>query len=135
MNINEQIAKVLGYKPPQQNLIGQYYAVRRCDIGRVGINIDHYKNKDTEEIISCDEMLRNIEWHKDNVGIPHLPDWEHDKNLWVEGSEVVEYIKKNNLTVLFDNKLDECFIQYEKDSWVLFLPASDYAKAFLEVVG
>jgi len=65
--------------------------------------------------------------------------WDSDKNLWVEGSEVVEYVDKNNLESAFIDKLfglDEGVSAVGKEfGWdAITLPPLDYAKALVEVI-
>ena len=59
----------------------------------------------------------------------YLPLWDKDKNPWVEGSEVVEYLENNNLIPEFEHSIgNRHFKPY------LFVSAQDYAQAFIELV-
>lgn len=78
----------------------------------------------------------DYEYWKDAKGKPlygdsPLPQWDSDKNLWVEGSEVVKAMIKENLVVPFAERIcgDLLF-----DDAKLFAPAHDYARALVDII-
>jgi len=122
MNINERIALKLGYE------IGDFL------LPIINALPDTHKLK-------CRFNYKS----PDGIGLSVLPNWSGDKNLWVEGSEVVEYLREKNIEWTFTVGLlgvNPCLVSadglsdmYDLIMQLPHLPASDYAQAFLDVTG
>jgi len=80
-------------------------------------------------------MEQKHEWVSPEWHTVELPDWENNKNLWIEGSEAVKYMEKNDLVYDFWKCLhvDKDSV-YMSDSQVTFLPALNYAQTFCKML-
>jgi len=146
MTTNELIAERLGYVPPKRDiahLLEPYYdnhlSIERPDPEEAtGFEISK-----THEFVSVDTFYDECLWKTPRGTDVHfyfgskshgLPDWENDKNLWVDKSPVVEYLREKELLSKFYRTVEK---RYGPNYAIvcIFLPASDYASEFLEVTG
>jgi len=88
------------------------------------------------------------QWKDKDGFLRKLPQWDKDKNLWTEGSEVVEFMREEKLHYRFvDKVLINRYKAIDTNDWkdigsrtimiyhLMSLPAYDYAQTLVDMIG